>query len=248
MRRVARLAAWIACSGIAAWDAVRAAASEWPDPKRFEREIAAFERADRRAPPPSGAIVVAGSSSIRIWQRAKPSIREDLAPLTVIPRGFGGSTMYDLLYYADRIVLPYRPRAVVVYEGDNDTAAGIAPEKVFDTFRRLVHKLHKHNPKMRVYFLAIKPSPKRRSVWRKAQAANDRIRRWCARDDRLFFIDVATPLLDEAGEPKAALFQADRLHLNRRGYAIWKKVIREVLIKHELAREAAKQESSGRVE
>ena len=208
-----------------------------PDPTRFESQIAAFEREDRKEPPPARAIVVTGSSSIRMWQGQEPGVVNDLAPLTVIPRGFGGSTMHDLLYYADRVILCYRPRAVVIYEGDNDTAMGISPKEVRDTFAQLVRKLHGQNDRMRIYFLAIKPSPKREGVWPKARKANRLIREFCNKDDRLFYIDVASPMLDESGNPKSELFLKDRLHMNRKGYELWKKVIRPVLLKHERAYE-----------
>ena len=92
---------------------------------------------------------------MRMWHS---KIHEDLAPLTVIARGFGGSTMFDLLHYTDRIVLPYKPRAIVVYEGDNDVAIGVGPEEIRDTFRKFVHKVHAALPQTRIYFLAIKPS------------------------------------------------------------------------------------------
>ena len=94
----------------------------YPNPERFEKAVQAFEAKDKKDPPPASAIVCTGSSSMVGWHK---TIRNDLAPLTVIPRGFGGSTMNDVLYYAERVAIPYRPRAILVYEGDNDIACGI---------------------------------------------------------------------------------------------------------------------------
>ena len=109
------------CSrGIAA-DADAEAAKQYKDPARFESQVRAFEREDLRTPPPRGAIVTVGSSSMRMWNA---TVAEDLAPLTLIARGFGGSTMNDAAFYADRLVTPYHPRAVILYEGDNDLADG----------------------------------------------------------------------------------------------------------------------------
>src|SRR6185436_19041042 len=93
-----------------------------PDPLRFEGEVLAYEAADREWGTSSGAIVCVGSSTIASWAG---TIERDLAPLPVLPRGFGGSTMLDALYYVDRLVLPYRPRAVLLYEGDNDVLMGM---------------------------------------------------------------------------------------------------------------------------
>ena len=103
-------------------------------PAKYEKAIRAFERKDKDSPPPAGAVVCIGSSSMRMWH---DRIREDLSPLTLIPRGFGGSTMHDLLHYTDRIVLPYKPRAIVVYEGDNDVAKGVSPAEIQQTFHTL---------------------------------------------------------------------------------------------------------------
>ncbi|MDP7454994.1 MAG: hypothetical protein QGF62_00260, partial [Gammaproteobacteria bacterium] len=88
------------------------------DPTRFEDAIARFEAADKVSPPPAGAIVLTGSSSIARWNNQAQAA---LAPLTVIPRGFGGSVMEDALYFLDRVALTYKPRAILIYEGDNDT-------------------------------------------------------------------------------------------------------------------------------
>lgn len=206
-----------------------------PDPERFAKVIAEFEDQDKKSPPPTGAIVCTGSSSMRLWH---DRIAQDLAPLTVIPRGFGGSMMHDLLHFADRIVLAYKPRAVVIYEGDNDTNFGISPRQVVRTFDQLVQKLHQHNPEMRVYFLAIKPSPRREAIWPVAAATNKLIQQRCEKDGRLVYIDVATPMLNSNGKPDPSLFIKDQLHMNRKGYELWRKVVRPVVLKYEADRES----------
>ena len=109
----------------------------YPSPERFEEAIQRYETEAGENPPPEGAIVCVGSSSMKGWHE---TIKTDLAPPTLIPRGFGGSNMNDALHYVDRIVLPYRPRAVIVYEGDNDVAQGITPEKIADTFSAFAGK------------------------------------------------------------------------------------------------------------
>ena len=203
---------------------------EYRSPKRFEKAIQRFEAADRKQPPPQDAIVCIGSSSMRGWQG---TIRGDLAPLTIIPRGFGGSNMNDALHYADRIVLRYRPRAIVVYEGDNDVAQGIAPEQIADTFRAFVKKVHDELPKCRIYFLSIKPSIRRWSLWPKMQKANSLITAECAKDKRLTFVDVASGMLDGEGKPRKEIFKKDNLHMTRDGYVIWRNALGPILVKAE---------------
>jgi len=224
----------IVCSGIVP---CMAAKSEYPDPKRFEAQILAFEAKDKEQPPPRGAIVCIGSSSMKGWHE---HIGEDLAPLTVIPRGFGGSDMNDAAYYADRIVIPYAPRAIVIYEGDNDIAAGIAPEKVRDAFREFVKSLRKRLPTARIYVMSIKPSPSRWAFWPKMQEANRLLAQECSRNKRLKYVDITAAMLDAGGQPLPDIFLADNLHMNRKGYELWRDVLRPVLMKSELRYEKQK--------
>jgi len=206
-------------------------------PGRFEKEIKAFEAADQKAFPPAGAILCIGSSSMRMWH---PTIKEDLSPLTVIPRGFGGSTMSEAVYVADRIVTPYKPRAVVLYEGDNDIGSGIEPELVRDTFIAFVKKVQASLPDVRIYVLSVKPSFLRWKLWPKMQTTNRLLAEACAKGSRLTFIDVATPMLDAQGYPRKELFKADNLHMTRAGYELWRDAVKPVLLNGELASEPKK--------
>lgn len=208
----------------------------YPDPARFEKAVAAFEAKDRQAPPPKGAVVCLGSSSIRMWHK---HLGEDLAPLTVIPRGFGGSNMNDALRYADRLVLPHKPRAIVLYEGDNDIAQGVAPETIRDTFLAFLSRVRKDLPDVRVYFLSIKPSIRRWELWPKMQKASRLIAAECAKDDKLTYVDVAGAMLTSEGELKKGIFLDDGLHLNRKGYLLWRDTLRPVLLENEQPLEKA---------
>ncbi len=200
---------------------------EYGDPTRFEEAILAFEAADTEEFPEPGGIVAIGSSSIRMWK----TIHEDLAPHTIIHRGFGGSNMNDALHYLDRIVLPYKPKAIMLYEGDNDIGQGIAPYKIADKFRELTKKLHKALPECGVYFIAIKPSVRRAEMLADMALANALIRNQIDADDRMHYLDIFTPMLNEKAEPEPSIFIEDMLHMNEAGYAIWKDVIAPFLNK-----------------
>ena len=157
----------------------------------------------------------------------------DLAPLTVIPRGFGGSTMADLLHYVDRVVLKYNPRAVVIYEGDNDTFFGVSPNTVVGQLKEIIAKVNTALPDTRVYVLSVKPSLSRVSVWDKAQETTELYKQVIASDNRLHFIDVATPFLKANGQVMDDVFIDDGLHLNDKGNRIWAAAIKAVLMKVE---------------
>ena len=137
-----------------------------PDPKRFAQAIADYEASDLDSMPPEGAILATGSSSMRMWQ---DRIQEDLAGLTVIPRGFGGSHFSDVIYYAERIIFPYKPRAILIYEGDNDTSHGKSAETVLADMKFLIDYCRSSLPDVRFYIISVKPSVARESVWPIAQ-------------------------------------------------------------------------------
>jgi lysophospholipase L1-like esterase len=145
--------------------------------------------------------------------------------------------MYDLAHYADRVIFPYRPRAILIYEGDNDISAGIPPAVVLRTFTELVERIHRRFPDTRVYVLAVKPSPSRWKCWEGMRELNALLLGACEKDSLLHFVDVATPMLDDKGEPRPELYIGDRLHLSADGYALWTRVVREVLLEKELPHE-----------
>jgi lysophospholipase L1-like esterase len=187
----------------------------------WEPEIAAFERMDKTNPPPPGAILFVGSSSIRLWK----TLAQDFSSHHVINRGFGGSQIADCTAFADRIILPYKPKLILVYAGDNDIAANRTPEQVLADFQALVKQVHGTLPAARIEFISIKPSISRWPLAEKVKAANRLVEEFTRRDARLDFIDVFTPMLGEDGRPRPELFIEDKLHMNAKGYLIWKQVI-----------------------
>jgi len=214
--------------------ALTAAAAEYPDPERFRGAIDAFLAADAQTPPPKGAIIATGSSSMRGWHGR---IAEDLAPLTVIPRGFGGSNMNDVRHFLDELVLRHAPRGVLLYEGDNDTAAGATPAEILAHFDAITEGIHEVLPETRIYILAVKPSISRWHLWESMSATNAMLADRADADARLVFIDIATPMLGADGEPRPELFVADNLHMNGAGYDIWRGAVRPVLVAAERALE-----------
>jgi GDSL-like Lipase/Acylhydrolase family len=195
------------------------------DPAFFESEIEAFLEADREHPPEPGRIVFVGSSSIRFWS----SLETDMAPLPVLRRGFGGAQLSHVIHNAPRIVIPYAPRAVVVYAGDNDISAGKSADTIVADFESLVGLLQSALPEADIYFLSIKPSRLRWSHWPEASRANARIQSLAEADPRLHFIDVGQVLLGPDGKPRRELFRFDGLHLSAEGYAAWTSVVAPVL-------------------
>ena len=112
----------------------------------WEGDIRAFEAADKKSPPPQGGILFIGSSGIRMWK----TLAQDFPEHQVLNRGFGGSQIADSVYYANRIVFPYKPRLIVLRAGGNDIAAGKTPEQCAADFRVFVEKVRAKLPETRI--------------------------------------------------------------------------------------------------
>lgn len=192
---------------------------------KWEPDIQKFEAADKQAPPAPGAVLFVGSSSIRMWKE----LAEDFPGVAVLNRGFGGSQLADSTYFADRIVIPYQPRMIVLYAGDNDLNAGKTPQQVFEDYQAFVSRVRAKLPRVKIAFIAIKPSLARLKLMGEIRTTNDLIRNYIAKDKQQVFVDVFTPMLNDAGQPRPELFIKDGLHMNREGYAIWRKVLAPAL-------------------
>lgn len=193
-------------------------------PERWEQDIRAFEDWDRKNSFPSDAVLFVGSSSIRLWPT-----HECFPDLPVLNRGFGGSQISDVNYYARRIVLPYAPKVIVFYAGDNDIASGKSARQVFDDYKAFIGMVHTGLPKTRIIFVCIKPSRSRWTLWPVMSEANAMVREYCGKDKRLYYFDAASPLLDSEGQPKVELFLPDKLHLNAEGYKVWTSSLRPLI-------------------
>ena len=197
-------------------------AGQRADPNRFAAEIAAFERADSLQPVEPGIALFVGSSSVRFWQ----SLAEDFPDYRVLNRGFGGSAFSDLLHYADRIIYPYRPSVVFVYEGDNDINAGDSPKSVLKQAKRLRKEMAEQlGPEVPVVFISPKPSVARWHLREQYEEANEHLEHYAEKTPHTYFADVWTPSLTPDGEVRDDIFIGDNLHMNARGYAIWREVI-----------------------
>lgn len=190
----------------------------------WEAAIAEFEAADRISPPPSGEIVFVGSSSIRLWD-----VEKYFPGLRIINRGFGGSQLSDAVRYAERIVIPYKPRIVVVYAGDNDIYGGMTSEEVAVNFEQFVRVVRAKLPEVRIVFIGIKPSLQRWDVVERMRLANEIIRGYAEHDDNVAFVDVDHAMLGWDETPRRELFVADGLHLTAHGYELWSALLRPLL-------------------
>lgn len=196
-----------------------------PREPRFAEEIQAFEQADKKSFPPAGGILFTGSSSIRLWK----TLGDDFHSLPVINRGFGGAVISEVIYYADRIILPYKPRLIVLYIGGNDIAEGRAPEEVFENFILLTTLIHEKLPQTRLAYVSINPSIARWSMDDSIRQTNQLIREYVGDQDWMVYIDSYSKMLSPEGKPRPELLSPDNLHLGPEGYKLWKSIIEPYL-------------------
>lgn len=188
---------------------------------KWETAISAFEKADRQNPPPRDAVLFIGSSSIRMWK----DLATDFPDTQVINRGFGGSRIADSTRYIDRIVVPYHPRKIIMYAGDNDVAAGHTAQQVFEDYKEFVRQVRGKLPGVPIGYISIKPSPSRIARLEAMREANELIRKYAEQNKGLMYIDIFNPMLGQDGKPRPELFLKDNLHLNRQGYDLWKSIV-----------------------
>jgi lysophospholipase L1-like esterase len=217
---------------------VQAASDGEPSPEMiWGKEIRAFEAADQTNPPPRGAVLFIGSSSIRLWT----NVAQAFPGHTVLNRGFGGSHLSDSVAFVDRIVTPYKPRLIFLYAGDNDIASGKSPNRVLSDFKAFTAKVHSVLPETRIGYIAIKACPARQKYLKSAEAANRFIRDYAASNDRVLFVDVFTPMLSKEGRPRAELCVEDGLHPNAQCYELWASILQPILDKYDPPKSDGKQ-------
>ncbi|HLZ88565.1 MAG TPA: GDSL-type esterase/lipase family protein [Puia sp.] len=190
----------------------------------FWSEIADFKRRDSLHHPPSNAILFVGSSSFRKWT----NVQADFPGYTIINRGFGGSTLDDVIHYAGDIIYPYKPKQVVIYCGDNDLASDrkVSGKKVYKKFGHLYDLIRKHlGNDVDILYVSIKPSPSREKLMPEMERANDMIRNFMAQRSHASFVDVYHLMLNAQGHPMDDLFIGDKLHMSEKGYKLWQQAI-----------------------
>jgi lysophospholipase L1-like esterase len=194
----------------------------------FYAEVQAFKKLDSIHPPVKNAILLIGSSSFTKWVDV-----QDYFPLfPIVNRGFGGSTLPDVIRYAEDVITPYAPKQILIYCGENDLASAdsVTPTMVLNRFKQLFLLIRNRLPKVAIAFVSMKPSPSRERLWPQMVEGNALIKRYLKKKRNTAFIDVYPSMFDANGTVMKDIFIKDNLHMNARGYAIWQKIITPYLL------------------
>jgi lysophospholipase L1-like esterase len=193
----------------------------------FAPEIEAFLKQDQVNPPPKGGILFIGSSIFRQWTHLK----EQMAPLPVFNRAFGGSRTGDILRSMDKIVVPYEPKIVVYYCGSNDINAGVSATAISDRVKEFFEQVIDRLPETQIFYVSINRAPQKRERWNVVDSANAMIKEYCSKAGNFGFIDVNPLLFDKENNPRYELYREDRLHLDDRAYEEFAAIIKPMLEK-----------------
>ena len=205
---------------------------EDPNPLRFMQKpligdqvsIDLFQLWDKKNSQVENPVVFVGSSSIRKWYTA-----EYFPDIPSVNRGFGGSHISDVIYFINETVLKFKPKVIVFYAGDNDIHFGKTSQIVFKDYVNFVEEVHVSLPNTKIMFISIKPSPSRWSLWHDMQKTNHLVKRYSQNNPLLYYVDTASPMLNEIGKPKGSLFVKDSLHLSQEGYDLWSSIVKPIL-------------------
>ena len=202
------------------------AAAQAQQKDAFYKEIQNFKKQDSIKPPPKNAVLFIGSSTFTKWTDVQTYFPDH----TIINRGFGGSSLPNVINYIADIVYPYYPKQVVIYCGENDFAAGVSAAVVVDRVKQLFGLIKQKYPKVQLTFVSIKPSPSREKYWPLMMDANKKIVEIIAEMKRASYINTYDAMFDLEGKIMTDIFLSDKLHMNAKGYAIWAKIMEPYLM------------------
>jgi len=191
----------------------------------YQYQIENFRKDDSLHANRKTDIVFSGSSSIRKWE----SLADDFSGYNILNRGFGGSSVPEAIYYSDILFLKHKPTKIVFYSGDNDVAfLRSSTDKIIKSYKYLFNIFNSELPNTKIYILSVKPSPARWKFWPQMQEINEQLKPLCA-TNHYIYIDVSSCLLDVSGKPSKELFAKDGVHMNKKGYKLWAKIILDAI-------------------
>jgi lysophospholipase L1-like esterase len=195
----------------------------------YWNEVQGLKKKDSLAFPASNQLLFIGSSSFTMWK----DVQDYFPKHKILNRAFGGSTLVDLIRFRYEVIYPYQPKQIVIYCGENDFASSdtVTVEMVMQRFTTLYDLIRVKYPKVPLLYVSMKPSPSRKHLMKKYEEANSQIAAFLLKEKRAAFADVYHPMLKEDGSVMEDIFLGDNLHMNAKGYAIWKKVLEKMLIK-----------------
>ena len=215
--------------------------------KRFEDRVLAYES----VPVETGKILFYGHSLFTrcSWNtlagKPNPKLADEVrmkdGSLAIVNHGFGTSTAEELLYFYDRMVRPYKPRALVLATEGNDVGLGYSAKEIMEIEARIIDWALADFPGIKIYCFSATPTVKHKGeknvATRIRDEYNEILEDYCRRKENCTYVSlVHAPFYFESPEDvgdydkvREDIFVADRTHLNPEGYYMFMDFIRELL-------------------
>ena len=194
--------------------------------ERYEKDIVAYEEQSQKTPPPEGCTMFVGSSTWRLWGK---ELEQDFAEFKAVNRGFGGSTIPDVLRVMHRIVLPHKPARIMFFCGGNDIAGGATGDETFKNFKTFIKRVWDDNPSTDVFFVSVTIAPSRARFRDETSKYNAQVKELAEKTPHLYYVDTYSTLVGDDGVAQEKYFLNDRLHLNKEGHDRWIPVIKKAI-------------------
>ena len=195
-------------------------------PDRFADQVAKLVAEDQAHPPADGSILFIGSSIWRLWS----TVAQDMAPLPVYNRAFGGSRTPDMLRHFDDLVVPHKPRIIVYYCGSNDVNAGESADAIAGRIHEFAARVGKDLPGTKMIFASINRSPDKEQRWDVVDAVNTRVRNSFTKEFAyLSYVELNPALFDAAGKARVELYLPDMLHFKPPAYVAFTEILKPAL-------------------
>lgn len=192
---------------------------------KWEQKMKRYEKADSINPPAKNLILFVGSSTIENWK----TLQKDFPGKAVLNRGVSGTKTIDLINYKHRLITPYHPKQIFIYEGDNDIGYKWTPEEILEQIKKLFTIVREEKPEAEIIFISIKPSVRRLKDKERIEKTNALIKGFAAKQVNTGYADVYSAMFTADGNLYPEHYRSDGLHLTPEGYAVWKKVISEFI-------------------
>ena len=173
-------------------------------------------------------VMLAGSSSIEFWTSSK----EDLKPVVSYNHGIGGTTIEEWdTKLNQRLVFPYKPKMVVYYVGINNVINSKQDAAtIWNNLQNFFNHTHEALPDTKVQYIMMNLIPGYTAYFDVINAVNANVQEYQKSNTWLTLINPGLDLLKENGQPNAAYFRTDGLHLSYYGYVVWGGVIKESIL------------------
>ncbi len=193
----------------------------------FLKEVNYFKKLDSITPPHTNPILFIGSSSFTKWV----DVKNYFPGYTILNRAFGGSSLPDVIHFAEEVIFKYNPKQIIIYCGENDVAANASAETVLERFKTLHTLIRTKLPKVSIVFVSLKPSPSREKFWPVMIEANGMIKQFAKKHRKTYFVDIYQSMFNSDGKIMSDIFLSDNLHMNKKGYEIWQPILAPYLKK-----------------